>query len=109
MGYYSYFTMSVIEGATHDEGLEIINEFREENEYANLALGEDGYPDGHMKWYDHEEELKEFSKKHPDKLFQLSVEGEENGDMSEKYFKNGKMQVCKAEISFPPYDENKLE
>jgi len=104
MGYYSYFTFSVSEGNEIDDE-QAVTELREENEYAKLALDDDGYPDGHLTWYDHEENLKEYSKKYPNTVFHLSVEGEENGDMAQKYFKNGKMQICKAEITFPDYDE----
>jgi len=108
MGYYSYYTFSVSEGNEIDDD-QAVAELREENTNAEIALGEDGYPDGHLTWYDHEKDLKEFSKKYPNTVFHLSVEGEENGDMSDKYFKNGKMQICKAEITFPPYDESKLK
>jgi hypothetical protein len=108
MGYYSYYTLSTQNGSMEDDE-KIISELREENENANLCLTEDGYPEADITWYDHEEDLKEFSKKYPDLVLHLSVEGEENGDMSQKYFKNGKMQVCKAKIDFDDYDENKLK
>lgn len=108
MGYYSYYTLSTQNG-TMDDDEKIVSELREKNADAQVALGEDGYPDGHIKWYEHEEDLKEFSKKYPNLVLHLSVEGEENGDMSQKYFKNGKMQVCKAKIEFDEYDENKLQ
>ena len=86
-----------------------IKEFRNTCEYARYAFNEDGVPDQDCTWYDHEEDVKEFSKKHPEIIFELNGTGEESGDMWIKYFKNGKVQSCYAQITYEPYDENKLE
>jgi hypothetical protein len=69
------------------------------------AVGE--YRDS-CKWYDHEADMLAFSKRFPDVLFELSGEGEEACDMWRKYFKNGKMQSCPAQITYEPFDESKL-
>ena len=60
------------------------------------------------KWYIHEQDMKELSKIYPETTFLLEGEGEDSEDIWRKYFKNGKMQVCKAEIVFPAFDESKL-
>ena len=60
-------------------------------------------------WYDHEIDMIDLSKKFPDILFCLQGTGEENEDIWEKYFQNGKMQRCYAEIVIPPYDPEKME
>jgi len=72
------------------------------------AVDESGRTTDECKWYGHEEEVAKFSKIYPDVLFELSGEGEESGDIWRKYFKNGKIQICRAEIVFPPFDESKL-
>ena len=59
-------------------------------------------------WYDHEEDMKELSKKFPDVVFDLFGDGEESEDRWHKYFKNGRMQYCPCRFEFDPYDESKL-
>ncbi|MCY9052493.1 hypothetical protein MOE90_02145 [Bacillus spizizenii] len=61
-----------------------------------------------MKWYDHEDDMKDISKAFPEALFTLNGDGEESGDVWRKYFKNGKMQTCRAGIVFDEYDEKEL-
>ena len=65
--------------------------------------------DDEARWDDNEEEMLELSQEFPDVLFKLHGEGEESGDIWDKYFMNGKMQYCPAEIICPPFDRDKLE
>lgn len=60
------------------------------------------------KWYDHEADMLELSRRFPEELFELHGEGEEPGDIWIKYFKNGKMQSCFAKIIFDEFDEKKM-
>lgn len=61
-------------------------------------------------WYEHVNNMKELSLMYPDVLFKLSGEGEEQGDVWVKYFKNGKMQLCMAWLVLnDKFDESKLE
>ena len=62
-----------------------------------------------VKWYDHDKDMKEISKKFPELVFELCGEGEESGDIWKKYYKDGKVQVCKAKITFDEFDEKKLK
>jgi hypothetical protein len=61
-----------------------------------------------VKWYEHEKDMKEFSKRFPKVLFTLRGEGEESGDVWVKYFQNGKMQVEKVDIKLGEFDPKKL-
>ena len=49
-----------------------------------------------VKWYDNEEEMR--------KLYAY----ETNENLTNKYFMNGKMQYCPAQIMCPPFDRAKL-
>lgn len=91
-----------------DEGAEAIEQFREEYEGASYCLENSGGSNESGKWYSHEQDLKEFSKKYPDILFMLEGEGEENDDMWHLYVRNGKSQKQKAVITFPPFDPSRF-
>lgn len=53
------------------------------------------------KWYDHENVMKEVSKRFPGVLLVLSGVGEEYPDIWRKYFLDGKMVRVNAELHFP--------
>ena len=105
MGYYTSYELYLESEQDYDNN--IIEEFVVNNEI--YALTEDGDTRESCKWYDHEEDLKVFSKKYPNVLFKLKGEGEEFGDIWIKYFKDGKCQVAKAIMTFPDFDESKLK
>ena len=103
MGYYTRYELSV-----SDENYSLIEDFRNECDSAQYAFDESGEVNDEIKWYDHEDDMREFSCKHPKVLFILKGEGEENGDLWVKYFLCGKMQTCKAVISYPDFNESLL-
>lgn len=106
MGYYTRYDLKV---DSQDEKLwEFLENDETASNYGSLISFVNGQSDS-CKWYDHEEEMKDVSKKFPDVLFTLEGEGEESDDIWKKYFKNGKMQSCYAKITFDEYDESKLE
>lgn len=102
MGYLTRFELSITP-TTHE------NDIREKELYGlSVADLMDGGWDNY-KWYDHENEMRDFSKKYPDTLFELRGEGEEAGDLWVKYFQNGKMQRCHARIEYDDFDPEKLK
>lgn len=120
MGYYTRYDMSVYEGSYNP--YEIVKFMSEKNKecgayYAfnhDLRNTFDGISvlplegDDECEWDGHEKEMCDLSKVFPDVVFKLHGEGEENGDIWDKYFMNGKMQYCPAQISLPPFDKTKL-
>jgi hypothetical protein len=88
---------------------DLVKNLRNSCDDALYALDPDGVCEQDCTWYEHEKDLKEFSKKYPSIVFELSGIGEEHDDIWNKYFKNGKMQSCIAHITFEKYDEDKLK
>ena len=108
MGYHTYYSLNVTipKKVKRHNYIELL---RNKCKIAQDAFDSNGEVEDNVEWYNHEKDLKEFSKKHSKVLFTLSGEGEENKDMWKKYFLNGKMQVAKAKITFDPFDKSKLE
>lgn len=122
MGYYINYNLEVY--VDKDNGLDIIKKMYDELdsdkfypfEYAleDLLKSESNNSfelegSDACKWYEHEEEMKELSKLFPDTLFKLHGEGEENVDIWDKYFLDGKMQECYAKLTIDPFDKDKLK
>lgn len=105
MGYYTSYQLRVLEGGDESE---LINEFRKESDGAAYAIDEDGDTNESCKWYDSNQDLINFSKKHPDAIFCLEGEGEESGDVWKLYVKDGHYQECRATMVFPEFDKAKL-
>ena len=115
MGYYTIYSLDVLVNLEdileedYDENkADIIMHLRDTCEGAEYALDDNGKSGEKIKWYDHEEDIGNFSKLYPNQVFKLEGEGEESGDIWIKYFSNGKMQECPAIISFDNYDKGKL-
>ena len=98
MGYYSAHTLLVNGQPDADHEERISSQYNDE--YPLFAE--------EAKWYDMDENMIEYSKLYPDMLFKIERQGEVHYDMSETYFKNGKMQHCPAIITFDKFDESKL-
>lgn len=103
MGYCTSYELSILGG--HYELLERIIE-KDDDMFYGLDLT--GEPVDAVTWYPHENDMKAVSKEYPNHVFKLEGYGEDNGDIWVKYFKDGKMQECRAKITFDEYDESKL-
>lgn len=101
MGYYTRHELEIIEGDDYRTDYE--SEICDIAEYRSLFGGDT------VKWYDSEKDMKKYSRNHPKTLFLITGEGEEAGDLWKAYFKNGKMQVCKAKITFDNFNENEMQ
>jgi hypothetical protein len=104
MGYYTRHELSIKSGSDN-----LIKELREYSQEASYALQDNGDTEESCKWYGHQDELRSFSLLHPEALFKLEGEGEESCDIWVEYYQNGKMQLCKAKISFDGFDESLLK
>lgn len=94
MGYYTRYELEI-----HADGKKYIDISDAQEKIKNI-VDYDPFQDS-CKWYDHEHDMKALSKEYPDTIFTLVGEGEEAGDLWKKYFKNGKVQVCKAVVTYP--------
>ena len=102
MGYYTNYEVSVENGSIDLDELKISLEEFSKYVFYNFKLNQ-------ATWYEHESDMREVSVHYPNIVLALHGEGEEAKDMWCKYFKNGKMQICKAVVSYLPYDEGLLK
>jgi hypothetical protein len=63
------------------------------------------------KWYEYDQDMKALSLKFQDVIFMLHGEGEDEDDKWNKYYLNGRVQVCHAIvlIEYPEFDLNELK
>jgi len=100
-----YLQIASSTAAEHEHAIAVL---RESSEDAREALVSTGDSLESRAWYEHENDMRQLSKRFPDMLFTLSGKGEENEDIWIKYFKAGRMQVSYATISLDKFDESKL-
>ena len=111
MGYYTRYDLRVLKSILVEapNSGEVIADLRENNEEANYAVDGNGEAQDDCKWYDSETHMREFSKKYPKLLFELSGYGEEREDFWKRYFKNGLCQVCVGRIEYPAFKALKMK
>lgn len=100
MGYYTAYKLDVFV----ENPLEIIAELRRLSEDADYALDEEGDTGNNCKWYDHDNEMVNFSKLYPDVLFTLYSVGEESEDVWRAFYLDGQIEVQRARLVYddPP-------
>lgn len=94
MGYYTRHELEILEG--NDNVTDYEQEISEASGYSSCF-------DDEIKWYSHQEDMIEYSKKHPDTLFKLTGEGEEQPDMWQEYYKNGKTHRIVGKVVFEEF------
>lgn len=100
MGYYTRYTLGTGEDGAGETPPGFAAAFEERSGYASdSAIGRNAYE---VKWYGHEEDMRELSLRFPDVLFRLDGEGEEAGDKWIKFFRNGRLQTITVEM--PKYE-----
>lgn len=110
MGYYTEYNLEIKTDANkYDDALRKAVEKLKELGVIDYALYEDLESCDTCKWYEHESDMKKVSEFVEDVLFELKGIGEESDDMWIKYFKNGKMQTCKAKIVYESFEETQLK
>jgi hypothetical protein len=104
MGEYTNHSLVILEKGDSELSLD------EHKEMISRKAGYDDWLfDGESaKWYGHEKDMRAYSVKFPNTIFILEGEGEESGDIWKEYHKDGKMQRCKAKVSFDSFDESLL-
>ena len=109
MGYYTNYSLSIVSDNIKPDLL-LIDQINDEVKKLNVFSDGDPYYgwSAYMKWYDFDQDMLLLSKKFPDVLFCLHGEGDNEEDLWDAYYQNGKVQNCYAEIIYPPYDENKM-
>jgi len=99
MGYYTRYELEILDG--DDNVTDYSKEISEESGYSDCF-------EDTIKWYNHKQEMEDYSKKHPDTLFKLTGEGEDQPDMWEEYFKNGKSHRIVGQVVFEEFDIKSL-
>ena len=102
MGYYTSHSFDV------PNAPELIKVFRAECENAAFSLTETGYPSESSKWYDQEDDMKNFSAKHPGILMIAEGVGDDPDDRWREYYMDGKMQNAQVRTVYNEFDASKL-
>jgi len=105
---YTYYELDVFSG---DKSIYTILSELDRDEFEDLfcKINDDGSPNDNDTYWDCEEDMKAISEMYPDIVFQLTGQGQIPDDMWRQYFKNGKSHKVDAIVTYPPFDEDKLE
>ena len=103
MGYYTYYSLEAYEnrGFVNAEKEAAITAALDE--IFEGSIGDTTWVNffyDSMKWYEHDTDMLNLSRKFPEVLFILSGEGEERDDNWISYYKNGEIETCYGRIIF---------
>jgi len=88
MGYYTNYTLTQVKNSIPDSWFAGYIKAHKDDMY---GVDEDGDTTDACKWYEHDVAMQAFSKAFPTTVFKLHGEGEESGDLWEKYYYGGKL------------------
>lgn len=102
MGYYTNYELEVEgSGPVYDKFMREIDNIvvaRDNYDLDVRKLMDGGYDE--MKWYEHDEDMKQMSSEWPNMLFILKGAGEERGDVWKAWYRNGGIHKLKAKVVF---------
>jgi len=113
VGYDTFFELSIFTVERH-EVFEIQFQELDTAEWSSLGLNPENdsnldyiLKDGEvqLRWYDHYEDMIEFSKKHKNIMFRLTGFGDNNGDIWRSYFHDGIAWNWELEYDLPQIDD----
>ena len=104
MGYYTRHELEVQDDRSYERNGDLVDHEERITEITDYQFN---VFDDEIKWYDHEKDMRKYSKMFPKATFIVSGVGEEDGDYWKEYYKNGKMVRCKGDmkITYEPFDE----
>ena len=120
MGYYTKYELTITgqsdqwvegrdaHGKVHRVNLGPVDYSKIRRELTEITGYSDPFGDS-IKWYDHDDHMREISRRYPDLLFTLEGVGEEAGDMWCKYYQKGLCQHELARIEYGKFDPAKLK
>ena len=100
MGYETQYNLIIKGDYEHERMIEVFEEY----DIINYALDENFESYGGVKWYDHERDMINISKRFPQLEFILEGNGEESPDFWKKKFKNGSVWEAKGFIEYKEYE-----
>lgn len=101
MGYYTRYDIRILDAKTPAETDAVLAALEKVSGYVGLT-------EGAIKWYAHEADCLQVSREFPGITIRLYGEGEEQGDVYVKFFKNGMMEVHKPDAWVPPEVPDRL-
>ena len=106
MSYKNSFKLKIVKSDI--DPLEIIAKLRESSEDADALIDENGSTNESFSGYKMEEDVRKFSERYPDAVFQLDVDWDSGfGDPPSRWlFCNGKKKDIKVKIVYDDFDPN---
>lgn len=112
MGYYTTYSLAVKNVPT-DKIDDLIGELKKKDLIGYAFCGEEikwdetkktnairFLPYDEVKWYEHDDDMVEISKKFPSMIFKLKGSGEDSGDLWYTLYQNGEYEECLAIITY---------